>query len=45
MIKWIRGVRLNFKTGVFILVLAALMWAMVVYVNIRDFVPKELTQP
>lgn len=44
MIRWIRGVRLNLKTGIAILVLAFLMWAMVVYVNVRDFVPDELTE-
>lgn len=43
MLKWIRGARLDFRTGVVILILAILAWAMVIYVNARDFVPEELT--
>jgi len=45
MIKRIRDARINLKTGLLILALALLMWAMVVYVRIRDFVPEEFTQP
>lgn len=45
MLKWIRGARLDLKTGIVIIVLALLMWAVVVYVNVRDFVPDELTEP
>lgn len=44
-LKWIREARLNLKTSIIILVLALLMWAVVSYVRIRDFVPPELTQP
>ena len=45
MLEWIRGARLNLKTGLFIIAIALLVWAMVVYVNVRDFVPEEFTQP
>ena len=45
MLKWIRGKRFDMKTTIVVIVLALLVWAMVVYVNIRDFVPEELTQP
>ena len=45
MLKWIRGTRLSMKTTVFVVVLALAVWAMVVYVNLRDFVPEELLQP
>jgi hypothetical protein len=42
---WIRGARINLKTGLFIIALAIAVWAVVVYVNLRDFVPAEFTQP
>ena len=45
MLEWIRGARINMKTGLFIIAMALLLWAVVVYVNIRDFVPEELTPP
>lgn len=45
MIGRIRGARINFKTGLIILALAAILWAVVVYVRIRDFVPEEYREP
>lgn len=45
MLDWIRGARINMKTGLVIIVLALAAWAVVIYVNMRDFVPDELTQP
>ena len=45
MLEWIRGARINLKTGLIIIALALAVWAVVVYVNLRDFVPAELTQP
>ena len=45
MLDWIRNARINMKTGVVIIALALTIWAVVVYVNLRDFVPEELTQP
>ena len=45
MLEWIRNARINLKTGLFIVALALALWAVVVYVNLRDFVPEELTQP
>jgi hypothetical protein len=45
MLQRIRSARVNLKTGLLILALALLMWAMVVWAGIRDFVPEELTQP
>jgi len=45
MLKWIRGTRLSMKTTIVVIVLALAVWAMVVYVNIRDFVPEELLEP
>jgi hypothetical protein len=44
MLKWIRGARLDWKTGLFVIALALAAWAMVVYVNVRDFVPEEFTR-
>jgi uncharacterized membrane protein len=45
MLRWIRGARLDLKTSVVLLALALLMWAVVVYVNVQDFVPEEFTEP
>ncbi len=45
MLEWIRGARINLKTGLIVIALALAVWAVVVYVNLRDFVPDELTQP
>lgn len=45
MLEWIRGARINLKTGLVIIALALAVWAVVVYVNLRDFVPDELTPP
>lgn len=45
MLKWIRGKRFTLKTTLVVLLLAAAVWAVVVYVNVRDFVPEELLQP
>jgi hypothetical protein len=44
-LDWIRNARINLKTGIVIIALALAVWALVVYVNLRDFVPEELTQP
>lgn len=45
MLEWIRGARINLKTGLVIIALALAVWAVVVYTNLRDFVPAELTEP
>ena len=45
MLKWIRDTRFDLKTTVIVLVIAGLVWAVFIHVNIRDFVPDELTQP
>ena len=45
MLGWIRDARINLKTGLIVIAIALAMWAVVVYVNLRDFVPEELTQP
>ncbi|HSG07764.1 MAG TPA: hypothetical protein VLA36_05390 [Longimicrobiales bacterium] len=45
MLKRIRNTRINLKTGLLILGLALLMWAMVIYVRIEDFVPPEYSEP
>lgn len=45
MLDWIRGARINLKTGLVIIALALAVWAVFIYVNVRDFVPDEVTQP
>jgi hypothetical protein len=45
MLGWIRRARINLQTGLVIIALALAVWAVVIYVNARDFVPDELTQP
>jgi hypothetical protein len=45
MLKWIRGARLDFKTGLVILVLALILWGVVTWARIADFVPEELQEP
>ena len=45
MLGWIRNARINLKTGLIVIALALAVWAVVVYVNVRDFVPEELTRP
>lgn len=45
MLEWIRGARINMKTGLVIIALALAAWAVVVYANLQGFVPEELTQP
>jgi len=41
----IRGARVGRKTALMVVLLALALWAVVVYVNVRDFVPEELTEP
>ncbi len=45
MLGWIRDARINLKTGLVVIAITLAIWAVVVFVNIRDFVPEELTQP
>jgi hypothetical protein len=45
MIRRIRAARVDLRTGILIIALALLVWGVVAYVRIRDFVPAELTQP
>jgi uncharacterized membrane protein len=45
MLKWVRGARIDWKTGIVLIALALAVWALVVYVSIRDFVPEEITPP
>ena len=42
--KWIRGKRFDLKTTVIVLAIAGGVWALFVYVNVRDFVPEERTR-
>jgi hypothetical protein len=41
----IRGARVSRRTALVVFLLALAVWAIVVYVNVRDFVPDELTEP
>jgi hypothetical protein len=42
---WIRNARIDLRTGLAVIALALAAWAVVVYVNVREFVPEELTRP
>ena len=44
MLKWMRGKRFDMKTTIVVIVLALIAWAFVVYWNIENFVPPELTE-
>lgn len=44
-LRRIQETRINLKTGVVVIAIALLIWAAVVYINIRDFVPPELQGP
>jgi hypothetical protein len=44
-LRRIHGSRISLRTGLIVIVLALVLWALVAYVNIRDFVPVEFTQP
>ena len=43
MLKWIRDTRFDLKTTVIVLAIAGVIWAVFIYVSIRDFVPEETT--
>ena len=45
MLDRIRNARVDARTGIAVILLALLVWGVVIYVNARDFVPEELTQP
>jgi hypothetical protein len=45
MLDRIRGARVSRRTALIVVLLALAVWAAVVYVNLRDFVPEELTEP
>ena len=45
MLRRIQGARVSRRTGIIIIAITLAIWAIVVYVNIRDFVPVEFTQP
>jgi hypothetical protein len=44
MLKRIRGTRVSLKTFAIVVGLALLLWAVVVYVQIRDFMPDDLVE-
>ena len=44
MLRWLRNARLDLRTGIVIIALALLVWGVVAYVRIRDFVPEEMTE-
>lgn len=45
MLDRIRNARIDLRTGIVVIAIALAVWAVVVYVNLRDFVPEEVTQP
>lgn len=45
MLRRIQRIRFGWKTTLIVLLLAVAVWAVFVYVRVRDFVPEELTEP
>ena len=45
MLGRIRGARVSRRTALVVVLLTLAVWALVVYVNLRDFIPEELTGP
>ena len=45
MLGRLRGARVSRKTAIVVVLLVLAVWAVVVYTNLRDFVPEELTEP
>jgi len=45
MLRRIRAARVDLKTGILVLALALIVWGIVTYVRIRDFIPPELSEP
>jgi hypothetical protein len=45
MLKWIRSVRLDFKTGLVVIILTLILWGIVSWARISDFVPEEFKEP
>ena len=45
MLRRIHGVRVSFKTGLIVIILAVIMWGFVTWARIGDFVPEELKEP
>ena len=41
MMRWIRGARVDFRTGMVVIVLAVAVWAALVYLNLTDVEPGE----
>ena len=44
MLKWMRGKRFDLKTTIVVIVIALAAWAVVIYVNVQEFVPDEYTE-
>lgn len=44
MIKWMRGKRFDLKTSIVVIVVALAVWAFMIYANVENFVPDEVTQ-
>ncbi len=45
MIRRIQDVRIGFKTGLVVIAVALVLWALVSYARIKDFVPNEFKHP
>jgi hypothetical protein len=45
MLRWIRKARLDFRTGIIVIILALIVWGVVAWVRVRDFVPEEFKEP
>lgn len=45
MLRRIQGARVSRRTALVVLLVALVIWGVVIYVRVRDFVPAEFTEP
>ena len=43
MLNWIRNARIDLRTGLVVIAMALTLWAVVIYVSVRDYEPEAMT--
>lgn len=44
MLKWIRGKRLDLRTTIILILIVLAAWALVIKINVENFIPAEFRQ-